>query len=422
MGWLVAIEGIDGSGKATQVAMLADRMRAMFMTVGTASFPCYGETVASEQIAQYLNGKFGSDLDPHLAAMLYALDRYEIRGGLKSMLESYDVVISDRFIESNVAHQAPRLRSDKEVSAFIDWVYDLEHRVFGLPAASTTVLIDMPVEVSTARVAAKSARSYTDKAADMHEADSLYMKRVRDVYRRQAVDNEWVVVCALDADKRPKSVEEINDEILRAVLRQMGQLWRLDPQWEFDRVAVAQAIHKSWSQNTWESSSKGDREDSLKSADLAIEEVIRQLSKKGSSDVSGESVSGFDQSEVRQSDHDGGVDILSVHSLGVHDAQVIRAECSQQSCNPGEEDDQGCSGQPVHPDALGKEPERHAGPGTVEPVSGCSMPVPVDEAPVCGSCGRVADGEGGAAQADCESPPGTMDVDHSDCNRECKSV
>ena len=414
MAWLVAIEGIDGSGKATQVAMLAARMRAMFMTIGTASFPGYGETVASAQISRYLNGEFGEDLDPHLAAMLYAMDRFEMRASMKEMLESFDVVISDRFIESNVAHQTPRLRSDKAASAFTEWVHELEHGVFGLPCASTTVLIDMPVEVSTERVANKPSRSYTDKAADMHEADSLYMRRVRDVYRKQAVDNEWVVVCALDADKRPKSAEEINDEILRAVLRQMGQAWRLDPQWEFDRVAVAQAIHKSWCAHTWEMSSKGDREDSLKSADLAIEEVIRQLSKKGSSDVSGESVGGFDQSEVRQSDHDGGVDLPARHSQRIPNPPTVRTECGQQSSDTSEEDDQGCPGQPVHPDALGEEPERHAGPGTVEPISGGCLSVPVDEAPVCGCGDRVADGEDGSAQADCESTAGTVDVDHGD--------
>ena len=286
--------------------------------------------------------------------------------------------------------------------------------MFGLPCASTTVLIDMPVEVSTERVASKAARSYTDKAADMHESNSLYMRRVRDVYRKQAVDNEWVVVCALDADKRPKSAEEINDEILRAVLRQMGQAWRLDPQWEFDRVAVAQAIHKSWCASKWEESSKDDREDSLKSADLAIEEVVRQLSKKGSSDVSGESVGGFDQSEVRQSNHDGGVDLSSHHSQRIPNPPTVRTECGEQSSDTSEEDDQGCLGQPVHPDALGEEPERHAGPGTAESVLGGCLSVPVDEAPVCGCGDRVADGEDGSAQADCESTAGTVDVDHGD--------
>lgn len=353
MAWLVAIEGVDGSGKATQAAMLVERLRAMFLTVGTMSFPQYDKTVAAEQIARYLNGEFGEKLDPRLAAMLYALDRFESRESLKSMLETCDVVVLDRFVESNVAHQAARLSGYIEESAFTEWVHELEHGVLGTPVPSTIVLIDIPVEVSTERVGMKAPRQYTEQLADMHEADSSYMRKVRDIYRRQAIDNEWVVVCAIDADKRPRSVDEISDEILRAVLKDMGQSWRLDPQWEFDRVAVAKAIHKSWCNHTWEKSSMGDREDSLKSADLAIEEVVRQLSRKGIEDVSGESVSGFDQSEVRQSNHDGGVDLLERHSQRIPHAPVVCTECCEQSCDTCAEDDQGCSGQPVHPVSLG---------------------------------------------------------------------
>lgn len=154
------------------------------------------------------------------------------------MLESSDVVILDRFVESNIAHQAVMLRSEVEVSPFVDWVYGLEYDVFGMPVLSITVLIDMPVEFSAERVQQKPTRPSTGSSAYLHKADSLYMSKVRDMYRRQAVEHDRTIVNELHPDKFAKSMDQIGEEILRAGLTNMGQLWRLNSGWDLDREAL----------------------------------------------------------------------------------------------------------------------------------------------------------------------------------------
>ena len=283
---LIAIEGIDGAGKGTQTKALVKNLRGLAMTIDTMSFPAYGETEGAKLVARYLNGEFG-DVAPQLAALMFAMDRFENRDNLRLLLDSNDAVVLDRYVWSNIAHQSARLKylpdwsPQEQRLRFENYVQTLEFDVFRLPRPSVTVLIHLPVELAVDRIEQKTARKYTEKPADLHEADHEHLRFVSDVYRDMAVRHEWIVVSAVNQDKVPKTVEEISSEILIAVLRAMGQQWRLDPQWEFNRVAVAQAIHTSWSQNSWDTSSAACREDSLSSADAAIAEIVKQLSQKG---------------------------------------------------------------------------------------------------------------------------------------------
>lgn len=286
MPYLIAIEGIDGAGKGTQATMLVKNLQGLAMTVGTMSFPAYGQTEGAKLVGQYLNGEFG-DVAAELAALMFALDRFENRDNLRLLLDSNDAVVLDRYVWSNIAHQTARLKFKPEISEqwqrlhFHNWVQTVEFDVFRLPRPSVTVLIDIPLNLAIDRIAKKTARQYTEKAADMHEADHSALRMAACAYREMAVRNEWIVVSAVNQDKSPKTVEQISAEILIAVLRAMQQQWRLDPQWEFNRVDVAKAIHTSWSQNSWDTSSAQCREDSLKSADVAIAEIVKQLSQKG---------------------------------------------------------------------------------------------------------------------------------------------
>jgi dTMP kinase len=286
MPYLIAIEGIDGAGKGTQAKALVKNLRGLAMTVEKMSFPAYEETEGAKLVARYLNGEFG-DVAPELAALMFAMDRFESRDQLKLNLESNDAVVLDRYVWSNIAHQTARLKYQPEIEEhwqqrhFHNWVQTIEFDVFKMPRPSVTVLIDIPLELAVERIAKKTARKYTDKAADMHEADHSALRIAADSYRQMAVDHEWIVVSSVKSDGTPKTVDEVSAEVLHAVVRSMGQAWRLDPQWEFNRIDIAKAIHQTWSQNPWDKSSEACRQDSLNSADVAITEMIRQLSQKG---------------------------------------------------------------------------------------------------------------------------------------------
>lgn len=186
---LVAIEGIDGAGKRTQAELLKARAERSGLRANIISFPRYGQTVFARSIASYLNGDFGPlhSIDPRFSALLYAGDRCETRDYLKSLAESSDVLILDRYCASNFAYQAARIDATDRWQ-FINWIAEIEHEAYRLPQADQTVLLDLPVEIAAGliRHKDKSTRAYTDSAADIHERDLVYLSQCRDTYHALA--------------------------------------------------------------------------------------------------------------------------------------------------------------------------------------------------------------------------------------------
>jgi dTMP kinase len=214
VGFLLALEGIDGSGKGTQAARLAERAREAGRTVATFSFPTYDGNPFAEAIAGYLNGDFGAadEVHPELAALLYAADRYHARPRLVDALESHDLVICDRYVASNAAHQGAKLDGD-ERRRLLDWLDAVEYGEFALPRPDLVILLDTPVALARELVARKGARGYTTLEADIHEADTAHTTATRDVYLELAERGNWRVVLTARDDGEPRDVDEIAGEI-----------------------------------------------------------------------------------------------------------------------------------------------------------------------------------------------------------------
>ena len=204
MGVLLAIEGIDGSGKGTQAARLADAARAAGYTVASFSFPTYDGNPFSRAVAGYLNGEFGSadEVHPELAAMLYAGDRFHARPQLVSSIAEHDLVVCDRYVGSNAAHQGAKLGGEARAD-LLAWLEEVEYGEFALPRPEL--------------VGRKAARSYTTLEADIHEADSEHSSATRDLYLELAERNSWRVVSTEGDDGEPREVGEVGEEIWRAV-------------------------------------------------------------------------------------------------------------------------------------------------------------------------------------------------------------
>jgi dTMP kinase len=121
-GKLIALEGIDGSGKRTQLDLLARDLDGRGLATLRISFPRY-ESSFGKLVARYLNGEFGSleTFDPHLSALLYAGDRLEAKAELESALAAGKIVLADRYIGSNLAHQSERVPPERreEFLAFL---------------------------------------------------------------------------------------------------------------------------------------------------------------------------------------------------------------------------------------------------------------------------------------------------------------
>ena len=223
MALLVVIEGIDGSGKGTQSARLRDRLLARGLRTSLLSFPRYEATFFGQRIGDFLNGRFGqlNEVDPFLASLLYAGDRLESKAELNRLLETSDVLVLDRYVPSNIAHQAGK-HTGRQRRELADWIEKIEYDLFGLPRPDLVVLLDIPAKDSQALIAKKDPRSYTTQVADMQEADSDYLSRVRSAYRELASERGWSIVSVVDAqgirpmDELTAEIEQLVDRALQS--------------------------------------------------------------------------------------------------------------------------------------------------------------------------------------------------------------
>lgn len=211
---LIAIEGIDGSGKGTQAARLHAHLNENGRKAALLSFPRYQQTAFGRKIGDFLNGQYGSldSVHPLLVSLLFAGDRYESREMIEQSLASNDVVICDRYVASNIAHQGAKTTADDRQS-LIDWIEHLEFSIYRLPKPALTLFLDVPVQNAQQLIAAKAKRAYTDKAADLQEADGGYLQKVRDVYLQLAQTPGWQrIECT--AAGAVKSLDEITQDII----------------------------------------------------------------------------------------------------------------------------------------------------------------------------------------------------------------
>jgi dTMP kinase len=218
VGVLLALEGIDGAGKGTQAARVAENAAARGHSVASFSFPLYDGNPFSRAIADYLNGEFGSadDVHPELAGLLYACDRFHARPRLLEALAESDLVVCDRYVASNAAHQGAKLSGEAR-TRLLDWLEEVEYGELGLPRPQLVVLLDAPITLARELVGRKAARGYTTLEADIHEADAGHSGATREVYLELARREGWRVVTTADETGAPRGVDEIADEVWHAV-------------------------------------------------------------------------------------------------------------------------------------------------------------------------------------------------------------
>jgi dTMP kinase len=214
VGYVVAIEGIDGSGKGTQAKRLHERLQSEGLRATLISFPRYDATFFGRAVGEYLNGAFGSlgQVHPFFASLLFAGDRFESRTVLTEALAANDVVVLDRYVASNIAHQAARLEG-----AGRQWlgaaIEHLEFDLYEMPRPDLVVLLDLSVPCAQRLIANKPARSYTERTADIQEADADYLTRVRALYLELASRQPNWSVISCEQRGSLRGVDEIAEEI-----------------------------------------------------------------------------------------------------------------------------------------------------------------------------------------------------------------
>jgi dTMP kinase len=187
-GIFIVIEGGDGAGKKTQTQLLAERLRAGGRRVETISFPRYGQTSAS-LVERYLRGEIGPKeaVSPEVSSALYAHDRAAAAPQIEAWLAAGAIVLSDRYTQSNMAHQGAKIAEAEKRAVLLSWLDDLEFVRLGIPRPDLTLVLAVPSAFRDANVGKKEARAYLKgKAKDIHEGDVAYQERVEAVYKEIA--------------------------------------------------------------------------------------------------------------------------------------------------------------------------------------------------------------------------------------------
>ena len=217
-GTLIAVEGIDGSGKRTQVELLTKALSVRGHSVYATGFPQY-HSWFGKMVGQFLNGDLGplETVDPHFAAMLYAGDRFESKAAMDAALDEGKIVIADRYVGSNLAHQVARISAGKR-SEFASWIEHLEYQVYGLPRESLILYLRVPPVEAQQLVARKSERSYTAAKQDLLEASLRHLDDAAEMYDALSKQAPWATIQCYDSTRHQlRSPEEISCEVLAAV-------------------------------------------------------------------------------------------------------------------------------------------------------------------------------------------------------------
>ena len=219
-GWLVAVCGIDGSGKTVQTDALCERAEQAGHTAHSMQFPRYGEGFFAELVERYLRGDFGADageISPYLAALPYAGDRWEAADTLRNWLGNGSIVVCNRYVPANVAHQGGKCGDTAERRQFRDWVHRLEYEIYGIPRPDLHLWLDMPPRAAAGLARNRAEDERPPGGEDIHERDTDHLERTREVYSWLAeTDNSWVrIECARDAE--PDSPRSISERIWETV-------------------------------------------------------------------------------------------------------------------------------------------------------------------------------------------------------------
>lgn len=209
-GKLIVIEGLDGSGKSTQIECLKNKLNGK--NVHRIKLPDY-DSESSALVKMYLRGDFGKDpgdVNAYAASAFYAVDRFaNYKMKWKSFYDNGDIIISDRYTTSNAYHQATKIEKS-ERAEFFKWLEDFEYGLIGVPKPDAVIYLDMPIEISQKMMSERYHGDETKK--DIHESNLDYLYKCRDAALDAAEKMGWYVVKCSDGD-RPRSIESIGDEI-----------------------------------------------------------------------------------------------------------------------------------------------------------------------------------------------------------------
>ncbi len=223
LGRLIVIEGTDGSGKATQTKKLISRLRNDGIICEKISFPTYKQTPFGDITGDCYLGKNNkvktgswfpegaANVDPLLASVFYAGNRYELKQKITKLINSGVWTILDRYYQSNMAHQGGKISHDKRREELFKKLELLEFKYFGIPREDMTIFLHMPAWKAMEMTNERSKKE--NLILDGHEKDPDHIRNSELVYIELAERYNWPTVECLDKDRKSKTRKQIHKEV-----------------------------------------------------------------------------------------------------------------------------------------------------------------------------------------------------------------
>jgi len=213
---LIVIEGLDGSGKSTQVEILKNALQNQGVDLMQIKLPDY-ENSSSTLVKMYLAGEFGTsphDVNAYAASTFYAVDRFaNFTNKWKCDYEKGTLILADRYTTSNAAHQMVKLPKE-QWGEYLDWLEDFEYNKIGIPKPSIVIYLDMPIEISQKLMTSRYGGDEVKK--DVHECNVEYLKACREAALYATEKLGWKRVACSDGEN-PRTIEEISKAIMSFV-------------------------------------------------------------------------------------------------------------------------------------------------------------------------------------------------------------
>ena len=223
MGKLFVIDGTDGSGKQTQFDLLKKHLTEDGIEYRTVSFPNY-DSPSSSLVKMYLSGEFGEnakDVSPYIASTFYAADRYAtFKKDLKEYYENGGIILADRYTTANMVHQAGKITDENEREKYLNWLFDLEFNIYGLPVPTEVFFLNMPPKKVEELIKNRENKFTHNDKKDIHERDSKHLEDSYNAACSLVGKYNWnEVKCVKNEEIRTR--EDIHNEIYYIVCREI---------------------------------------------------------------------------------------------------------------------------------------------------------------------------------------------------------
>jgi dTMP kinase len=227
-GKLIVVDGTDGSGKATQVALLKERLIKEGYQVETIDFPRYEDNFFGKLIGECLAGKHGDFISVHskIVSVLYSADRWQSSDMIRDWLSQGKIVIADRYVSANQIHQGGKIHDDKEREEFLLWLDKLEYEVFKLPRPDHTVYLDVSLETTLRLLKEKDQvfkKKYSEGVNDQAENNHEHLVDSRESAIKMLQNTNWTrIACEEEGQMLPREV--ITEKIYNVCLRILSEV------------------------------------------------------------------------------------------------------------------------------------------------------------------------------------------------------